>query len=1100
MGEALCRAAIVELDLSNCGLRAPCAVSLLACAVRGSRSLRRLVLTGNAFGDAGDTPAAGGDDVPGAPAGSTAAPPEPQAAMSAALPESAEQGLASGLDRWRTRQAQQLIACSDAVCDVLAAAALPGGAAAASTSHIPVKARVEQAVRQCSELSGLITGELAALAAHVRQLECQPADGVRLLVDAICASAVTELILCDCAIGPNGARLLARAWPSRLSELDVTRNAQIGSEGFASLGASLRAVPRGELPSAGSITLDHGVDRDGLTRALRLPLWADHELVPAPEFDMTGSAGDAPGLPLLLAWLVHTRRPTPVNALRNDWAALGADVHAQLGQALRAEGGVTTLCGLGAGLECLDVPAVARDEADVALLGVEVSGGGASAVRRFACVVCEDRLRFGRCKPPHFSDEPDEPVAAAAWRDARADLAQALPAVQAACEALDTLTVDDMREWGAFRKLSPLVVATMEAVCLLKGIAPSREASRRLLGDHKLVQSLVSFDKDSVPEKTLAKLQARHSLLSASPSPVLPSFSTVSPRFWRVLMLSLNLALVAHRARAHFNTALCDPVVQTYIEMKGFNPENVNKTCSFGRVQGRLPSALCRWVRAIDAYSKVAKTVRPIMAALQPQECVRCTCGPHLLRAVAAGKGLSLRSMASLREVHLSGLALRQHGGPRAAAGAPGPLDLEALLRNVAQSRCEVLRLEQCALGDLDVPSLLTFAAESPSMRILSLLHNEFSDPDESAQVAALLTSELLLCDLERAPGRTPPYLDLQSRPALTAADGAFLRHYCLLYPTADCEDLAAGCKRALQLDGARVADCEVSLRALHWACEPATPCTVSGFEFARLYATQEASEEPSAAGTAVAAPGKKGARGARDPTPAMLSLPCLEPRTEAVTAQELRCEANGTARGTLLALLAHALPLPECTLRALSLGGTQLGAFAAEALPQLLVQCPSLTELDLSRCGLGDEAVERLGEKLSYTRLESLDLSNNNIVEARVVVLKESPLRRLVLDGNPRLSQPRESLVKRGPEAVVQFLRDKATFGVERNDMVPLFVCGLGEVGKTSLVNALSSEAEHGHGPPKPKSLSFLSRVSVFCSAHSLTPQVNPGSRYRCG
>ena len=50
--------------------------------------------------------------------------------------------------------------------------------------------------------------------------------------------------------------------------------------------------------------------------------------------------------------------------------------------------------------------------------------------------------------------------------------------------------------------------------------------------------------------------------------------------------------------------------------------------------------------------------------------------------------------------------------------------------------------------------------------------------------------------------------------------------------------------------------------------------------------------------------------------------------------------------------------------------------------------------------------------------------------------------------------------MVGQGPAAVVQFLRDKTTFGVTRNNWVPLFVCGLGEVGKTSLVRAMESQA----------------------------------------
>ena len=92
---------------------------------------------------------------------------------------------------------------------------------------------------------------------------------------------------------------------------------------------------------------------------------------------------------------------------------------------------------------------------------------------------------------------------------------------------------------------------TMEAVCLLKGVEPSWAAGKALLGDRHFVQSLQEFDKDRIPETTLAKLQK-------------------------------------------------------YIQMEDFRPEVVR------RAGGSAAGLLCQWVLAIDNQSKVARQLRRI--------------------------------------------------------------------------------------------------------------------------------------------------------------------------------------------------------------------------------------------------------------------------------------------------------------------------------------------------------------------------------------------------------------------------------------------------------------------------------------------------------
>lgn len=67
---------------------------------------------------------------------------------------------------------------------------------------------------------------------------------------------------------------------------------------------------------------------------------------------------------------------------------------------------------------------------------------------------------------------PFQAVAATAQElaaDAIADLALALPAMQAASGALQSLNKNDINELRVFQKPPPLVRYVMEAVCLLLG-------------------------------------------------------------------------------------------------------------------------------------------------------------------------------------------------------------------------------------------------------------------------------------------------------------------------------------------------------------------------------------------------------------------------------------------------------------------------------------------------------------------------------------------------------------------------------------------------------------------------------------------------------
>lgn len=65
--------------------------------------------------------------------------------------------------------------------------------------------------------------------------------------------------------------------------------------------------------------------------------------------------------------------------------------------------------------------------------------------------------------------------------DAQKDLDAALPALNAALTALNSLNKNDITEIKSFSKPPPLVLTTMEAVCVLFGQKPDWDGSKKVV-------------------------------------------------------------------------------------------------------------------------------------------------------------------------------------------------------------------------------------------------------------------------------------------------------------------------------------------------------------------------------------------------------------------------------------------------------------------------------------------------------------------------------------------------------------------------------------------------------------------------------------------
>ncbi|RHY30280.1 hypothetical protein DYB32_004445, partial [Aphanomyces invadans] len=133
--------------------------------------------------------------------------------------------------------------------------------------------------------------------------------------------------------------------------------------------------------------------------------------------------------------------------------------------------------------------------------------------------------------------------------DALKDLETAMPALNAAVQALDSLDKKDITEVRSFAKPPQIVIVVMEAVCIMVGEKPDWDTAKKLLAKSTFMQELKEYDKDNIPPATLKK-------------------------------------------------------IRKYTESPEFAVEEVKKV-------SKAAMSLCMWIHAMDVYAKVVKEVGP---------------------------------------------------------------------------------------------------------------------------------------------------------------------------------------------------------------------------------------------------------------------------------------------------------------------------------------------------------------------------------------------------------------------------------------------------------------------------------------------------------
>uniref|UniRef100_A0A8C4W521 Dynein axonemal heavy chain 1 n=1 Tax=Gopherus evgoodei TaxID=1825980 RepID=A0A8C4W521_9SAUR len=157
--------------------------------------------------------------------------------------------------------------------------------------------------------------------------------------------------------------------------------------------------------------------------------------------------------------------------------------------------------------------------------------------------------------------------------DAQKDLAEALPALDAALASLRNLNKNDVTEVRAMQRPPLGVKMVIEAVCIMKGIKPKKvagdkpgskvddywEPGKGLLQDPgKFLESLFKFDKDNIADTVIK-------------------------------------------------------AIQPYIDNEEFQPAAIAKV-------SKACTSICQWVRAMHKYHFVAKGVEPKRQALREAE------------------------------------------------------------------------------------------------------------------------------------------------------------------------------------------------------------------------------------------------------------------------------------------------------------------------------------------------------------------------------------------------------------------------------------------------------------------------------------------------
>uniref|UniRef100_H3DNF8 Dynein axonemal heavy chain 2 n=1 Tax=Tetraodon nigroviridis TaxID=99883 RepID=H3DNF8_TETNG len=139
--------------------------------------------------------------------------------------------------------------------------------------------------------------------------------------------------------------------------------------------------------------------------------------------------------------------------------------------------------------------------------------------------------------------------------NAQKDLDEALPALEEALMALESLNKKDMTEIKSYGRPPALVETVMQAVMILLGKDPSWAEAKKQLGDSNFIKTLINFDKNNISQRVLKR-------------------------------------------------------IGQFCMLADFQPDVIGKVSLAAK-------SLCMWVRAMEVYGRIYRIVEPKQALLQ---------------------------------------------------------------------------------------------------------------------------------------------------------------------------------------------------------------------------------------------------------------------------------------------------------------------------------------------------------------------------------------------------------------------------------------------------------------------------------------------------
>nr|XP_060483981.1 dynein axonemal heavy chain 12 [Panthera onca] len=188
---------------------------------------------------------------------------------------------------------------------------------------------------------------------------------------------------------------------------------------------------------------------------------------------------------------------------------------------------------------------------------IEIESAQVEAKRKF--VKLDEEIASGKAEE-----------AQALKNECESDLAEAIPALEAALSALDTLKPADITIVKSMKNPPSGVKLVMAAICVMKDIKPEKISdpsgtggkildywgpSKKLLGDMNFLRELREYDKDNIPVTVMQKIRGE------------------------------------------------------YLTNPEFDPSKIAKASS-------AAEGLCKWIMAMEVYDRVAKVVAPKKARL----------------------------------------------------------------------------------------------------------------------------------------------------------------------------------------------------------------------------------------------------------------------------------------------------------------------------------------------------------------------------------------------------------------------------------------------------------------------------------------------------